>query len=195
MQPISGILAWYVDGLWPCDPVSGGFLSYAYVYSFQPRSPKPQQQQQARLHVPPKSPDSYSLLLDAVVLLGRITDFRNRARLNHRSPLGQSILSNKQNQHSDTTINFRDAAFSFILAQDPILRWEFSQLSAEVNGGVGYWSSYGISGRGRREGSMPLLFKYSIGLADVPDGGKGPAVRRGSMVDMDLFLAHMVHYA
>ncbi|KAG9042351.1 hypothetical protein FS837_010970 [Tulasnella sp. UAMH 9824] len=161
-----------------------------------PRSPKPQhQQQQAKHHAQtPKSPDSYSLLLDAVVLLGRITDFRNRARLNHRSPLAQSILTNKQNQHSDSTINFRDASFSFILGQDPILRWEFSQLSAEVNGGVGYWSSYGISGRGRREGSMPLLFKYSIGLADVPDDEKGPP-RRRSMVDMDLFLAHMVHYA
>ncbi|KIO31481.1 hypothetical protein M407DRAFT_219867 [Tulasnella calospora MUT 4182] len=161
-----------------------------------PRSPKPQQpQQQSRQYVHPKSPDSYSLLLDAVVLLGRITDFRNRARLNHRSALGQSILTNKSNQHSDNTISFRDASFSFILSQDPILRWDFSQLSAELNGGVGYWSSYGISGKGRREGNMPLLFKYSIGLADVPDDGKGLATRRRSAVDMDLFLAHMVHYS
>lgn len=161
-----------------------------------PRSPKPQQpQQQSRQYVHPKSPDSYSLLLDAVVLLGRITDFRNRARLNHRSALGQSILTNKSNQHSDNTISFRDASFSFILSQDPILRWDFSQLSAELNGGVGYWSSYGISGKGRREGNMPLLFKYSIGLADAPDDGKGLATRRRSAVDMDLFLAHMVHYS
>ncbi|KAG8909205.1 hypothetical protein FRC01_007078, partial [Tulasnella sp. 417] len=55
-----------------------------------PRSPKPQHQQ-SKLYVQAKGPDSYSLLLDAVVLLGRITDFRNRARLNHRSPLAQSI--------------------------------------------------------------------------------------------------------
>ncbi|KAG8945933.1 hypothetical protein FRC04_012185 [Tulasnella sp. 424] len=158
------------------------------------RSPKPQQAQ-GRPDVRPKNPDSYSLLIDAIVLLGRITDFRSRARINHRSPLAQSFLANKPNnqqQNNDGTLSFRDASFSFILAQDPILRWEFSQLSAELSGGVGYWASYGVSGKGRREGSMPLLFKYSIGLADVPDD-KG--ARRRPMVDMDLFLAHMVHYA
>ncbi|KAG9019350.1 hypothetical protein FRB90_003756, partial [Tulasnella sp. 427] len=170
------------------------------------RSPKPQQPQ-ARLYVQPKGPDSYSLLVDAIVSLGKITDFRMRARLNHRSALAQSIFpvvpkrtSPASSEHEPTPLNRADAPFSLILARDPGLRWEFSQFAAGLNGGVGYWSNCGVSGKGRREGSMPLLFKYSIGLADASEeggggAGKGPGAKRRSMVDMDLFLAHMVHYA
>ncbi|KAG8904421.1 hypothetical protein FRB99_001800 [Tulasnella sp. 403] len=145
---------------------------------------------------PPVETDSYALLVDSAVLLGRVNEFSARVRLRRRSLAAFRPVT--------ATSSTRNAPLSTIISEDPMIRWEFNQLGAALNGGVGYWASNGVSGRCRQKGSMPRQFQHPIGITDAVDDTDTPESQNQSglrlqnpsaRLDTDLFLAHMIHHA
>lgn len=135
---------------------------------------------------PAGDPDSFSLLVDAVVMLGRINDFNIRARMRYQAAI---MIPNPGPAHK--------ATMTQILDRDPKTRWDFQQLNANLNGGVGYWSTNSVTGLSIQKGTMPRKFKNVIGVEDTIGGDdvKKPSENKEIPLDKDLFLSHMVHYA
>ncbi|KAG8875690.1 hypothetical protein FRB98_007664 [Tulasnella sp. 332] len=130
---------------------------------------------------PPVGPisDSFALLIDASIMLGRVTEARNRPQMKRRSPTSQSSAEfsafhghPEPPQLSNTGNNNR---------------WELLRLYAVLDDGIGA----GCRGNG---GVVPVRFKHPIGIVDNVDALDTVDLRNGKL-DTDLFLAHMVHHA
>ncbi|KAG8988674.1 hypothetical protein FRB93_004009 [Tulasnella sp. JGI-2019a] len=132
---------------------------------------------------PPSGPisDSFALLIDATIMLGRVTESRTRPFLKRRPPTSQSSL--------EFSIFHGQTDAPQFSGMNHNARWETLRLYSVLVDGIGV----GCRGNG---GVVPVRFLHPIGVVDTEGGNAVDArnVMTGKL-DTDLFLAHMVHHA